>query len=104
MSAAGKGIFNQPFWPFLFEVIAIDPPYLSGQENPLKQLEEAAAQDRLAGFIFEPLIQGVAGMRTHSLQGLDNLIAFCRQNGILTIADEVMTGLAAPRPYLSVSF
>ena len=37
-------------------------------------------------------MQGAAGMVMYEPQSLDQLIQICRQNRILTIADEVMTG------------
>jgi adenosylmethionine-8-amino-7-oxononanoate aminotransferase len=98
MSLAGRGTFNRPFWPYLFEVISIDPPLIGQEEHSLKQLEKAASHEQLAGFIFEPHIQGVGGMKTHSLQGLDDLIAYCQKQGILTIADEIMTGFGRTGP------
>ena len=99
MALAGKGTFNRPFWPHLFEVIAIDPPYVGLEEESLRQLKVAAADEDVAGFIFEPQIQGVGGMRSHSLKGLDQLLAFCRTHEILTIADEVMTGFGRTGPH-----
>ena len=87
-----KGTFNRPFSPYLFEVIEIDPPVEGREETSLLQLQDAAEQHELAGFIFEPQIQGVGGMRTHTLNGLDSLLEFCHKRSILTIADEVMTG------------
>ena len=45
-----------------------------------------------AGFIFEPLVQGAAGMVMYEAEALDQLIAICKENNVLTIADEVMTG------------
>jgi adenosylmethionine---8-amino-7-oxononanoate aminotransferase len=98
MAAAGKGTFNQPFWPFLFDIIPIDPPIRGEEERSLKQLSEASRQHDLAGFIFEPAIQGAGGMKIHSLHGLDALIAYCKQYGIITIADEVMTGFGRTGP------
>ena len=92
MALSGKGTFNRPFSPYLFEVIEIDPPVEGREETSLLQLQDAAEQHELAGFIFEPRIQGVGGMRTHTLNGLDSLLEFCHKRSILTIADEVMTG------------
>ena len=46
----------------------------------------------VAAFIFEPLVQGAAGMVMYQPEALDNLINICRKNQVLTIADEVMTG------------
>lgn len=98
MAVAGKGSFNRPFWPFIFDVISIDPPTVGHEEKSLRQLKEAASSHELAGFIFEPHIQGVGGMKTHSIVGLDALINFCQDREILTIGDEVMTGFGRTGP------
>lgn len=92
MSAAEKNHFNRPFWSFLFEVHHIDPPSKGKEEYSLKQLQEIISQGDVAFFIFEPLVQGVAGMLMHEAEGLDRLLQHCRENHVLTIADEVMTG------------
>ncbi|HRH12311.1 MAG TPA: aminotransferase class III-fold pyridoxal phosphate-dependent enzyme, partial [Bacteroidia bacterium] len=44
------------------------------------------------GFIFEPLVQGAAGMRMYDASLLDELLSLCKESNIITIADEVMTG------------
>lgn len=95
MSAAGKNHFNKPFWPYLFEVETIDPP-LHGQEDlTLYQFDKI--KDPVA-FIFEPHLQGSGGMVTHSLKGLKAMIRRCQEKGIITIADEVMTGFGRTGP------
>ena len=38
------------------------------------------------------MVQGAAGMKIHDAEGLDKILNFFKQNHILTIADEVMTG------------
>jgi adenosylmethionine---8-amino-7-oxononanoate aminotransferase len=92
MSVSGRGSFTQPFFPFLFDVHFIDPP-LEGNEA-VRQLQDLIdkEEEAIAAFIFEPLIQGTAGMKMHSEQGLSELVKLCRKHGIFTIADEVMTG------------
>ena len=42
--------------------------------------------------MYEPLVQGAAGMKFHSADGLNSILKICQQNGVLCIADEVMTG------------
>jgi adenosylmethionine-8-amino-7-oxononanoate aminotransferase len=39
-------------------------------------------------FIYEPLVQG-AGMVMYEPESLDKLMQICKENGVLTIADEV---------------
>ena len=59
-------------------------------ETALAMLEEHA--DSLAGFIFEPLVQGAAGMKMHSAHFINTLAKRARELGILLIADEVAVG------------
>ena len=37
-------------------------------------------------------MQGAAGMKIHEATDLNEILKFCKENAILTIADEVMTG------------
>jgi adenosylmethionine---8-amino-7-oxononanoate aminotransferase len=57
-------------------------------------LFDLAHKDRkpFTGFVFEPLIQGVAGMVAHPEGWLRRVAALARQAKTLLIADEVMTG------------
>jgi adenosylmethionine-8-amino-7-oxononanoate aminotransferase len=48
--------------------------------------------DNIAGCIFEPMLQGAAGMRVYPAKVLEKIFALCKQYGVLTIADEVATG------------
>jgi adenosylmethionine---8-amino-7-oxononanoate aminotransferase len=92
MAAAGRSSFNKPFWPFLFEVEQIDPPFYGQEEISLKQIKHIASRSDLAGFIFEPLILGAGGMRPYNVEALNSILSLLQKNGILLIADEVMTG------------
>ncbi|MBL4678795.1 MAG: aminotransferase class III-fold pyridoxal phosphate-dependent enzyme, partial [Mucilaginibacter sp.] len=49
-------------------------------------------KSQLACFIFEPLVQGSAGMIMYEAQHLEALMAHCKQEGVLLIDDEVFTG------------
>lgn len=90
MSVSGRGAWTAPFQNQMFEVIYIDTPDSSNLED-LQNIIETHAAD-LACFIFEPLVQGSAGMLMHKAEHLDQLMAICRRNGILMIQDEVFTG------------
>lgn len=92
MSVAGKNELNKPFWKHLFEVIAIPPPLKNQTSHSLKQLKTILKNEKVACFIFEPLILGVGGMVMYPPEGLDALIQCCKKHEVLTIADEVMTG------------
>ena len=47
---------------------------------------------KIAACIFEPMVQGSAGMRIYPAKVLKKIFALCREHRVLTIADEVATG------------
>jgi len=92
MSASGISSYNGPFNDFLLNVKRIPTPKEDTIEEVLVQLESILQNHKCAAFIFEPLVQGAAGMKFHSVKGLDALIKKCQEHNILCIADEIMTG------------
>lgn len=92
MSASGLSSYNGPFEDFLLKVERIPVPQEDNIEEILAQLEIIIQNNACAAFIFEPLIQGAAGMKFHSAKGLDLLIEKCQKAEVLCIADEIMTG------------
>ncbi|MAZ73995.1 MAG: adenosylmethionine--8-amino-7-oxononanoate transaminase [Flavobacteriaceae bacterium] len=92
MSASGLASYNAPFEDFLLKVIRIPTPQSDNLDAVLKQLTTIIAKNNCAAFIFEPLVQGAAGMKFHTAEGLDALIKKCQEAEIICIADEIMTG------------
>ena len=92
MSASGLSSYNGPFEEFLLKVERIPVPNERNIASVLSQLESILTKNRCAAFVFEPLVQGAAGMKFHSASGLDVLIKKCKEHGVLCIADEIMTG------------
>lgn len=92
MSASGLSSYNGPFEEFLLKVKRIPTPNEDNFEEVVAKLRDILENNNCAAFIFEPLVQGAAGMKFHSAQGLDKLIEVCRKASVLTIADEIMTG------------
>ena len=92
MSVGERGGFTTPFWPFLFEVEFVDLPFPGQEKGGIKEFEVLINRGDIAAFIFEPVIQGAAGMRQYSATWLDQLISIAQSSGVLCIADEVMTG------------
>ncbi|MBT2619497.1 adenosylmethionine--8-amino-7-oxononanoate transaminase [Chryseobacterium sp. ISL-6] len=90
MSVSGRSVWTQPFGEMLFEVIFIETPNSENLEALKDQIEHIA--DEVACFIYEPLIQGAAGMLMHSPEDLSELMRFCRAKEIIMIQDEVFTG------------
>ncbi|WP_448519481.1 adenosylmethionine--8-amino-7-oxononanoate transaminase [Rhodoflexus sp.] len=92
MSVGDRSPFNAPFQPYLFEVEFIPFPEADTEETVFQQFSSLIAQGDVGAFIFEPLVQGASGMRMYSAALLDRMIAYAQQNGVICIADEVMTG------------
>ena len=101
MSAGGRGIFSTPFENHLFQVEYIDVPIIGKEDESLRQLNKIIKHHDVAGFIFEPLLQGAAGMVMYSPQILSEMIHLCNENDILTIADEVSTGFGRTGKYFA---
>lgn len=92
MVASGISFFTQAFPNQFPEVTRIPVPVQGREEEALDKLESLLKTHQFAAFIFEPLVQGAAGMVMYEAEVLDKMIALCKQYGVLTIADEVMTG------------
>lgn len=92
MSVAARNAFNAPFEDFLFEVIHLPLPDAKNRDTIIKQFTELTDTGEVSIFIFEPLVQGAAGMHMYAAADLDELISIARRNDVLCIADEVMTG------------
>ncbi|MEL6483269.1 MAG: adenosylmethionine--8-amino-7-oxononanoate transaminase [Bacteroidota bacterium] len=92
MSASGISSYNGPFENFLLKVVRVPVPTSENHDAVLSQLEELISKNRCAAFVFEPLVQGAAGMKFHTTKGLDAMIEICQKSDILCVADEIMTG------------
>lgn len=92
MSASGLSSYNGPFEDFLLKVERIPTPQENTIGETIVQLKQVLENNSCAAFVFEPLVQGAAGMKFHSAEGLDQLIALCQEAGVICIADEIMTG------------
>lgn len=103
MSVSGRGVFTKAFQPLLFDVDFIDTPTAENGDIVKQQLREAISE-KTAAFIFEPLVLGSAGMLMYPSEVLEELIGICRQQAILTIADEVMTGFGRTGRFLATDY
>ncbi len=90
MSVSSRSAFTRPFEELLFDVEFIEIPNAANISTLKDRL--AILGPELGAFIFEPLVQGAGGMNMYEAKYLDELLVHCKANGILTIADEVMTG------------
>lgn len=92
MAASGISFFTEAFRGSLIEVTRIPVPTKGHKQQSIAALQQLAATGEYAAFIFEPLVQGAAGMVMYEPEALDTLISICGEHHIFTIADEVMTG------------
>ena len=107
MSVSARGVFTAPFQNLLFDVEFIPTPTPGNEElamNELNALIQRYGKSDIAGFIFEPLVLGSAGMLMYSAPVLDEMTGVCKANGILTIADEVMTGFGRTGKFLATDY
>ncbi|MEE2800985.1 MAG: adenosylmethionine--8-amino-7-oxononanoate transaminase [Bacteroidota bacterium] len=101
MSASGLSVYNGPFEDFFIEVIRIPAPTENNVEQILNSLESLIENNRISSFIYEPLVQGAAAMQLNDAAALSQVIELCKQQGIITIADEVMTGFGKTGTYFA---
>ncbi|HVV55523.1 MAG TPA: adenosylmethionine--8-amino-7-oxononanoate transaminase [Mucilaginibacter sp.] len=90
MAVSGRSAFNAVFESLLFEVEFIDLPDAANIDDLKSHISNLKSD--LACFIFEPLVQGSAGMLMYEAQYLDELMQHCIEEDVLLIADEVFTG------------
>jgi adenosylmethionine-8-amino-7-oxononanoate aminotransferase len=106
LSASGNVRRREPFAPMLPEWGHIPPCYCYrcpfGLRYPECNVECADALERLlaeegskdvAAFIFEPVVGATLGAVVPPAGYVQRISEICRRNGILLIADEVMTGM-----------
>lgn len=92
MAASGISFYTQAFQGMFIDVVRIPVPVKGQEEISYTALQEAIKNNNVAGFIFEPLVQGAAGMVMFEPESLDTLLKICQEHKVITIADEVMTG------------
>jgi adenosylmethionine-8-amino-7-oxononanoate aminotransferase len=92
MSVSGLSSYNGPFEEHFIRVERIEVPVEENIEVLLTALEKRLKKKDIAGFIYEPLVQGAAAMKMHNPRLLCRILRLLKVHGVLTIADEVMTG------------
>jgi len=92
MSVSSLSVYNGPFEDYFIDVKRIPVPTDDNIGSLLHELENTIALDAIAGFIYEPLVQGAAAMKMHKPVHLEKILKVIKSHGVLAIADEVMTG------------
>ncbi len=91
LSLGAKGFGTEIFDPLRFPVVRTpgyaDPRWLSKAVSAVR--EHAGG---LAAVVFEPLVQGAAGMLVADPPDVARLVAEAKEAGLIVVADEVATG------------
>ena len=101
MSVSGLSVYNGPFEEFFIDVKRIPLPNGENEAEILQKIDDFHAESPLAGFIYEPLVQGAAGMKMYKGEHLEVILQKCQKLGIITVADEVMTGFGKTGSYFA---
>lgn len=91
MGVSGVGLFNGHFKNENLQVKFIPTPKTQKAEDSIKALEKIDFT-KVAGFIYEPLVQAASGMKMYSVKGMDLVLKTIKENNVLLVADEVFTG------------
>ena len=92
MSVGDRGLFTDPFKHHLFDAEFIPFPDGKNDDDVIDRFSKLAKTGDVFGFIYEPLVQGAAGMRMYSPSLLSQLLKIAKRSKVLCIADEVFTG------------
>lgn len=102
MSVGRESRFHDVFQPLMFETKSLPFPATWHDDELYSQKEQSCLEalkkmlllhkGKIAAFLLEPLVQGAGGMRMCRPQFLQAAIDLVREQGIVIIFDEVMTG------------
>ncbi|NNJ87849.1 MAG: aminotransferase class III-fold pyridoxal phosphate-dependent enzyme, partial [Eudoraea sp.] len=101
MSVSGLSAYNGPFEQHFIQVERIPVPTAETIEEILVDLEQRLQKKDIAGFIYEPLVQGAAAMKMHKAEHLCRVLRLLKLYDVITIADEVMTGFGKTGTYFA---
>ena len=104
MSVSGLSVYNGPFEDFFIEVKRIPTPNGKNNDAILSALDSIIKTNKVAGFVYEPLVQGAAAMKMYDSEGLNAILKFCKNHHIITVADEVMTGFGKTGTYFASDY
>lgn len=92
VGVGGIAVFHRIFGPLLVRSIELPTPALHADALDRLEQELDRRAYEIAAFVFEPLIQGAAGMLVHPPGFLRRAAELCRSFGVHLILDEVATG------------
>lgn len=94
MSSGHRGPFNIAYSKMLFDVIHLPYPQKGNEEKTIQTFRNILKNkaSEIAAIIIEPLILGSGGMLMYENFVIDELYKLAKENDVLFILDEVMTG------------
>lgn len=104
MSVGDRSVFTTPFVEYLFDVEFLELPSEENKETILNKFTALAQSGEVGIFIFEPLIQGAAGMRAYPAEILEQLMCIAKAHEVICIADEVFTGFGRTGKFLATDY
>ncbi|MBM3631903.1 MAG: adenosylmethionine--8-amino-7-oxononanoate transaminase [Alphaproteobacteria bacterium] len=112
MSVGAKSGFHNQFKDLFFSVLSVPYPETWDDDDDVESKEQNAMSalerylddhhHKIAAIILEPLIQGASGMRICRPRFIHAVIDRVRQQNILVIFDEVMTGFGRTGTYFAL--
>lgn len=104
MSVSSLSVYNGPFEDFFIDVERIPVPTEENIDAVLSQIEDLVKTKDIAGFVYEPLVQGAAAMKMHSADGLNKILSALKKHNVLLVADEVMTSFGKTGKYFASDY
>ena len=111
MSVGKKSNFHDPFKNLLFDIISIPFPETWDHDDALEQKEADAIAilsqqldahgKHISAMIFEPIVQGAAGMRMCRPEFIRQVVKLVKAYDIFVIYDEIMTGFGRLGTYFA---
>lgn len=92
MSVSARNAFTNAFSKYLFDVLVLPAPIAGQEELAVEGAKQLIAYNAIAAFIYEPMVQGVAGMQVMEHRALNEVLKHFKEAEVVCIADEVFTG------------
>ncbi|MDZ5761078.1 adenosylmethionine--8-amino-7-oxononanoate transaminase [Lyticum sinuosum] len=112
MSLGKESGFHNNFTELLFDVLFIPYPSTWNNDKNIEIKEQNSIlvlkdyinnnTDSIAAIIIEPLVQGASGMKFSTTQFIKTIVNIARNNNILIIFDEIMTGFYRTGSYFAL--
>ena len=86
LSATGQEVFHNYFFPFV-------EGFVNVPANDIEELRRVIAEDKSICAVMFEFVQGEGGVNPLDKAFVDEIFRLCAENDILTVADEVQTGM-----------